>query len=86
MIKLEKIKAWGTEVGSVQSMALDEIVLLATPDTLHALGNFFLCAAQEMTEYNTEHIHLQDRCGNFWTEEHVDIILANKETIKISTK
>ncbi|CAI3801545.1 hypothetical protein GLGCALEP_02886 [Pseudomonas sp. MM221] len=82
MIKLNNIKAWGTETGSDKPLRLDEISLLTTPSMIRSLGIFLINAAYEMEENDVEHIHLQDVSCNFSQKKHVDIILVNQNKEK----
>lgn len=45
MIKLNNMRAWGTEVGSDETLRLDEISLLTTPAMIRTLGVFLITAA-----------------------------------------
>ncbi|ATP50051.1 hypothetical protein PPUJ20066_38340 [Pseudomonas putida] len=78
MIKLEPIKAWGTQPGTDKPLELDEISILASPAMIRALGVFLINAAYEMDTNEAEHIHLQDLASNFSYDHHVDIVLNNK--------
>lgn len=82
MIKLNNIKAWGTETGSDKLLKLDEISLLSTPAMIRTLGIFLITAAYEMEENDAEHIHLQDLSSNFSHKKHVDIIIVNQKKTK----
>lgn len=84
MIKLNNMRAWGTEVGSDEALRLDEISLLTTPAMIRTLGVFLITAAYEMEENDAEHIHLQDLSSNFSHKKHVDIILINQNKFKNS--
>jgi hypothetical protein len=82
---LKKLKAFtvhGTAVGSDQSIQLDEISILAEPDTLRALGEFLIKASADMVADGLEHVHLQDVIEHFSHEEHVDVIALNRALIK----
>ena len=56
MIKLDEIKAWGTEPGSDKLLNLDEISILASAAMIRTLGVFN--AAYEMETNDVEHVHL----------------------------
>ncbi|WP_157838113.1 hypothetical protein [Pseudomonas sp. PH1b] len=79
---LKKFTLHGTAVGSEQSIQLDEISILAEPDTLRELGVFLINAAHEMSANGLEHVHLQDLIENFSPQEHVDVIALNQTLIK----
>lgn len=84
MIKLNNMRAWGTEVGSDETLRLDEISLLTTPAMIRTLGVFLITAAYEMKENDAEHIHPQDLSSNFSHKKHVDIVLVNQNKFKNS--
>ncbi|KIC81821.1 hypothetical protein [Pseudomonas sp. C5pp] len=84
MIKLNNMRAWGTEVGSDETLRLDEISLLTTPAMIRTLGVFLITAAYEMEENDAEHIHLQNLSSNFSHKKHVDIVLVNQNKFKNS--
>ncbi|MFJ4458453.1 hypothetical protein ACIP1G_31900 [Pseudomonas sp. NPDC089392] len=83
MMKLENIEAWGTTTGSDDPLRLDEISLLTTPAMIRTLGVFLINAAYEMESNDIEHIHLQDQTSNFSHENHVDIIVINRDKVKL---
>jgi hypothetical protein len=74
MKNLPGFQAFGTAKGDDQSIRLDEITLVADPETIRALGIFLINAAYEMEENEVEHIHLQDVIENFSYDDHVDLI------------
>lgn len=82
MIKLNNMRAWGTEVGSDETLRLEEISLLTTPAMIRTLGVFLITAAYEMEENDAEHIHLQDLSSNFSHKKHVDMVLVNQNKFK----
>lgn len=67
-------KVFGTAIGDDQSIRLDEITLVADPETIRLIGVFLINTAYEMEENEIEHIHLQDVIRNFSCDDHVDII------------
>jgi len=79
--KLKPFSVQGTAVGSDQSIQLDEISILAEPDTLRALGAFLIDAANEMALNGREHVHLQDVIEGFSHEQHVDFIALDRALI-----
>ncbi len=82
MKTLKKFILHGTAVGSDRSIQLDEISILAEPDTLRALGEFLIKASADMVANGLEHVHLQDVIEHFSHEEHVDVIVLNRAVIK----
>lgn len=78
MIKLDEIKAWGTEPGSDKLLKLDEISILASAAMIRTLGVFLINAAYEMETNDAEHVHLQDFSSNFSYDHHFDIVLTDK--------
>lgn len=82
MKKLKKFTVHGTAVGSDKSIKLDEISILADPETLRDLGVFLISASYEMVTNGLEHLHLQDLIENFSHKKHVDFIALNQEVIK----
>ncbi|PYY83117.1 hypothetical protein DNK59_20580 [Pseudomonas sp. TKO26] len=81
MEKLKHFSVQGTAVGSDQSIQLDEISILAEPETLRALGVFLINAASEMALNGREHVHLQEVIEDFSHEQHVDFIALNRALI-----
>ncbi|MCO7614755.1 hypothetical protein NJH83_31445 [Pseudomonas chlororaphis] len=69
-------------MGSDQRIQLDEISILAEPDTLRALGEFLIKAATDMAVDGLEHVHLQDVIEHFSHQAHVDVIALNRALIK----
>ncbi|MCO7574215.1 hypothetical protein NJH78_29930 [Pseudomonas chlororaphis] len=69
-------------MGSDQRIQLDEISILAEPDTLRALGEFLIKAATDMVVDGLEHVHLQDVIEHFSHQAHVDVIALNRALIK----
>ncbi|POA49007.1 hypothetical protein C1893_08820 [Pseudomonas sp. MPR-ANC1] len=82
MKKFNTFTVHGTAVGSENSIRLDEISILADPETIRALGAFLIRAADEMAVEGVEHVHLQDLVENFSHEDHVDVIVLNGDLIK----
>lgn len=82
MEKLKTFTVQGTAVGSDQSIQLDEISILAEPETVRALGMFLIDAANEMAANGREHVHLQEVIEGFSYEEHVDLIALNRALIQ----
>ncbi len=81
MPTLKRFSVQGTAVGSEQGIQLDEISILAEPDTLRALGVFLINAANEMALNGREHVHLQEVIEGFSHERHVDFIALNRGLI-----
>ncbi|MCL9659023.1 hypothetical protein L2088_30440 [Pseudomonas protegens] len=81
METLKRYSVQGTAVGSEQSIQLDEISILAEPDTLRALGEFLIKAATDMAADGLEHVHLQEVIEDFSHERHVDFIALNRALI-----
>ncbi|MFJ4344023.1 hypothetical protein [Pseudomonas sp. NPDC089401] len=79
---LDNFTIHGTEAGTDKTLDLDEISLLASPDTLQSLGEFFIESAKKMKTDDMDHIHLQDALKTFSHGKHVDIILLNNTIIK----
>ena len=81
MKKLKTFTVQGTAVGSDQRIQLDEISILAEPDTLRALGEFLIKAATDMAADGLEHVHLQEVIEGFSHERHVDFIALSRALI-----
>lgn len=79
---LKKFTVQGTAVGSDKRIELDEISILAEPETIKALGVFLINASYAMAANGLEHVHLQDVIENFSHEEHVDVIALNQAVIE----
>lgn len=86
MKNLSAFTAHGTATGSYKSIQLDEISIIADSETMRALGNFLINAADEMSQYGVEHLHLQDFAENFSHETHVDFIALNRELIDLTNE
>lgn len=86
MKKLKKFTVHGTAVGSDKSIKLDEISILADPETIRDLGVFLISASYEMATNGLEHLHLQDLIENFSHKKHVDFIALNQEVVKPVSK
>jgi hypothetical protein len=69
-----EFQAYGTAIGSDQSIRLDEVTLVANAETMRLLGIFLINTAYEMDENDVQHIHLQDVAENFSYGKHVDLI------------
>ncbi|CAI8840250.1 Resolvase/invertase-type recombinase catalytic domain-containing protein [Pseudomonas sp. IT-232MI5] len=82
MKKLKNFTAYGTPFGTDKNIKLDEISLLADPETIKNLGLFLINASYEMEINELEHIHLQDVLGNFSHKKHVDLIAINQNIVK----
>jgi hypothetical protein len=82
MTELGDLRILGTFEGSDKSLKLDEISILAKAEVIRALGVFLINAAYEMDVNEVEHVHLQDSIANFSYENHVDVIVNNKEKVK----
>lgn len=78
---LNEFTIHGTAIGTTTSLHLDEISILATPQTLRELGQFLIHASEQMTTHALEHMHLQDALQDFSPQQHVDIIALNKDQI-----
>ncbi len=74
MKKIDAFKILGTITGSAKVEQLDEITIVANPETLRQIGIFLINAAYEMDVNEFDHMHLQDVFQNFSTKKHVDII------------
>ncbi|WLH33257.1 hypothetical protein PSH79_15050 [Pseudomonas sp. FP2196] len=82
MRKLAKFTVHGTAVNSDQEIKLDEISILADPETLREIGRFLIKASKEMSKSGLEHIHLQDVIDDFDYENNVDFIALNGNVVK----
>lgn len=71
----------GTAAGKEASIKLDEISILGCPETIKAIGELLVKAADRMICENLEHMHLQDIFYNFSSSVHVDIIALNSNLI-----
>lgn len=78
---LNEFTVHGTAIGATTSLQLDEISILATPQTLRELGQFLIHASEQMTTHGLEHLHLQDALKDFSPQQHVDFIALNKDRI-----
>ncbi|WP_339430204.1 Imm32 family immunity protein [Pseudomonas taetrolens] len=81
-MKIKKFTIHGTKMGEQTEMTLDEISIVAPPETLRNIGLFLVNAAYEMERHGVEHIHLQDVFENFSSKDHVDIIALNNLIIQ----
>ncbi|MBB5371469.1 MULTISPECIES: hypothetical protein [unclassified Janthinobacterium] len=82
MKRLTKFTVQGTAVGSDKNIQLDEVSILADPETIRNLGVFLISAASAMSTNGVEHMHLQDVIEDFDHEENVDFIALNSRLIK----
>ncbi|WP_053221397.1 Imm32 family immunity protein [Pseudomonas weihenstephanensis] len=69
----------GTAAGKDNSIKLDEISILACPETIRAIGEFLIKAADRMKFDGSDHMHLQDNFNGFSELMHVDVIVLNDE-------
>ena len=76
---------YGTSTNTSKEIKLDEISIVANAQTLRLIGSFFTIAAKEMEANELEHMHFQDIVKNFSHENHVDIIVINKDVV-LTTK
>ncbi|MFJ7884834.1 hypothetical protein ACIQYF_15290 [Pseudomonas sp. NPDC096917] len=81
MKNLKMFAIYGTATNTSEEIKLDEISIVADTNTLKVIGNFFTNAAKEMEAHELEHMHFQDMVDNFSHENHVDIIVLNKDVI-----
>ena len=81
MTDIGEFEILGTAVGKKISINLDEISILGCPETIKAIGEFLVKAADRMSCENLEHVHLQDDFYNFSSSIHVDIIALNGNLI-----
>ena len=79
---MKKFIIYGNEVGKSVDLKLDEIKILAEPQTFLEIGLFMIKTAYEMKNHELEHKHLQDEIKDFSYKKHVDLILLNKKVIK----
>lgn len=83
MKKLAKFTVLGTAVNSDQEIKLDEVSILADPETLREIGRFLIRASEEMSDNGLEHMHLQDVIDDFDYENNVDFTALNGNVVKI---
>ena len=55
---MRKFSIHGTEEGNTTSIKLDEIAILADPDTLLKIGEFIIKTAHVMKGYEVDYSHL----------------------------
>ncbi|QEY26011.1 hypothetical protein [Neisseria zalophi] len=79
---MKKFVAYGNEVGKPVDLKLDEVKILANPETFLEIGLFMIKTAYAMQDYGLEHKHLQDEINDFSHKRHVDLILLNKKIVK----
>ncbi|UOD32956.1 hypothetical protein INH39_15675 [Massilia violaceinigra] len=75
MKTMRSFRVSGTATGSKKSKQLDEITILANPDTLRRIAIFLIGAAHDMEVNQLDHVHLQDTIKGFSYDNHVDIIV-----------
>lgn len=83
MEKLTKFTVHGTDIGSGESIQLDEVSIHADPQTIRELGVFLINASYEMSANGLEHMHLQDVVKDFDHEANVDFIALNSCLVKV---
>ena len=81
MTDISGFEIHGTAIGKETSIKLDEISILGCPETIKAIGEFLVKAADRMICENLERMHLQDIFYNFSSSDHVDIIALNGNLI-----
>ena len=62
---MRKFSIHGTEEGNTTSIKLDEIAILADPDTLLKIGEFIIKTAHVMKGYEVDYSQLQDEVSDF---------------------
>ena len=75
---MRKFSIHGTEEGNTTSIKLDEIAILADPDTLLKIGEFIIKTAHVMKGYEVDYSHLQDEVSDFDNKNNTDIILVDR--------
>lgn len=85
MNNLKTFAIYGTAESTCQDIKLDEISIVADAQTLRFIGSFLTNSAKKMEANDLEHIHFQDIVKNFSHENHVDIIVINKDVV-LTTK
>ena len=79
---MRKFSIHGTEEGNTTSIKLDEIAILADPDTLLKIGEFIIKTAHVMKGYEVDYSHLQDEVSDFDSKNTNNIkefIYSNEE-------
>ncbi|MDM5181490.1 hypothetical protein PO883_30375 [Massilia sp. DJPM01] len=74
MKTMRNFSVLGRATGSKKNKQLDEITIVANPDTLRRIAIFLIGAAHDMEVNEFGHAHFQDTIKNFSYENHVDII------------
>ena len=82
MKRLTEFTVHGTAVGSDASIQLDEVSILADPQTIRELGVFLINASYEMSTNGLEQMHLQDIVEDFDYDANVDFIALNNSFVK----
>ncbi|MGP5445291.1 Imm32 family immunity protein [Pseudomonas helleri] len=85
MNNLKTFAIYGSAESTCQEIKLDEISIVADAQTLRLIGSFLTNSAKKMEANDVEHIHFQDIVKNFSHENHVDIIVINKDVV-LTTK
>ena len=62
---MKKFSIHGTEEGNTTSIKLDEIAILADPDTLLKIGEFIIKTAHVMKGYEVDYSQLQNEVSDF---------------------
>ena len=76
---MRKFSIHGTEEWNTTSIKLDEIAILADPDTLLKIGEFIIKTAHVMKGYEVDYSHLQDEVSDFDSKNNTDIIIYNQD-------
>lgn len=76
---MKKFSIHGTEKGNTTSIKLDEIAILADPDTLLKIGEFIIKTAHVMKGYEVDYSQLQDEVSDFDYKNNTDIIIYNQD-------
>jgi len=70
---MRKFSIHGTEEGNTTSIKLDEIAILADPDTLLKIGEFIIKTAHVMKGYEVDYSHLQDEVSDFDSKNNINL-------------
>ena len=76
---MKKFSIHGTEERNATSIKLDEIAILADPDTLLKIGEFIIKTAHVMKGYEVDYSQLQDEVSDFDYKNNTDIIIYNQD-------
>ena len=76
---MKRFSIHGTEEGNTTSIKLDEIAILADPDTLLKIGEFIIKTAHVMKGYEVDYSQLQDEVSDFDYKNNTDIIIYNQD-------